>query len=283
MGTIFSETLVKLRKEAGFKTAYSFFHDNGGKGVLKASYRMYLLIEQGKRLPPFKNLGTYIFALRLSSKSHAAMELTAAWLKTTHGEEDFAQLIEPFFKIPQEQSISSPLHKATKMLLAQKKFYISPEQLKVIVTDRTTSLCWTALFHDTGTWTPKALAAEIGLSPAVAEKNMRMLALVKLLKRMKDGTYKCPLAGAMVEYPHANNMDPDIRKKFQTIYDEMISSGEPIVIRGGVLRASLPEFSNCFPLLAMNVSIAKAYAITKKQKYSALFAVECKVTKIRDF
>jgi len=283
MGTIFSETLVKFRKEAGFKTAYGFFYDNGGKGVLKVSYRMYLFIEQGKRLPPFKNLGTYIFALRLAPRSYSAMELTAAWLKTTLGEDDFTHGLAPFLRLPTGESIVSPLHKAAKKLLAQRKFYITPDQVEVIVRDSAISLCWTALSHDTGTWTPKALAAQLGLSPAVAERAMRELAAVKLLKRMRDGAYKCPLTGAMVEYPHGSNITPKIRNKFKALYDEMTSSGETFFIRSGVLRAALPEFSNCFPLLALNISTAETYAITEKQEHSALFAVECKVTKIRDF
>lgn len=283
MGTIFSETLTKLRKAAGFKTAYSFFYDNGGKSVFKISYRMYLFIEQGKRLPPFKNIGTYIFALRLAPRSYCAMELTAAWLKTTLGEDDFTQGLAPFLRLPTGESISSPLHKTAERLLTQKKFYITPEQLKAIVKSGATSLCWTALSHDTGAWTAKALAEQMDLSLAVAKKTINELAAVKLLKRLKDGTYKCPLAGAMVEYPHGSNLAPEIRNKFQALFGEMISSGEPLFIRRGVLRAALPEFSNCFPLLALNVSTAETYALTKKQKNSALFAVECKVTKIRDF
>lgn len=51
MATIFSEMLVKLRKAAGFSTAYRFYHDSGGAGMLKISYRKYLLLEQGQSLP----------------------------------------------------------------------------------------------------------------------------------------------------------------------------------------------------------------------------------------
>lgn len=285
MATIFSEILAKFRKEAGFKTAYQFFHDNGGKPVLKVSYRMYLLIEQGKLLPPFKNISLYIYALRLSMRSYSAMELIAAWLKTALGEDDFKHILQPFLKVPQEQSIPSALHKAVKTSLIQKKFYIKPEQMQVIVKNRGTYLCWTALSNDTGAWVPKALAAEMGLSPSAAQNALRDLAAAKLVRRRKDGAYKCPMAGGMVEYPHGTITQdtPDIRNKFQQLRDEMISSGDMVYRRRGILRASLTEFANCFPLLALNVSTAATYAITKKQKDSALFAVECKVVRIRDF
>jgi len=211
------------------------------------------------------------------------MVFIEAWLKTTLGEDDFKHLLAPFFKLPQQNSINSPLHKAAKILLNQKKSYLNPEQMRVIAENSATSLCWIALSKDSGAWTPKTLAAELKLSSAVTETTMKKLAGVKLLKRLNDGTYKCPLAGAMVEYPHGANTDPAMRNKFHTLRDGMISSGQMTYLRCGVVRASLTELANCFPLLALNLSIAETYAVTKKQKDSALFGVLCKVVKIRDF
>lgn len=54
-------------------------------------------------------------------------------------------------------------------------------------------------------------------------------------------------------------------------------------MRHGIVRASLAKLSNSFPLLGLNVSTAQAYSVTQKQKDSALFEVECRVTKIHDF
>jgi len=94
-----------------------------------------------------------------------------------------------------------------------------------------------------------------------------------------------PLAGTMIEYPHGNTTYdiPDIRRKFQACRDKITTSGDMVYRRRGIIRASLTEFANCFPLLALNVSTADTYAIIEKTKDSALFAVECKVMKIRDF
>ena len=112
MGTIFSKALIKYRKEAGFKTAYQFFHSNGGKPFFKISYRMYLLTEQGKLLPPFKSIGTYMHALRLFPQSYDGIVFVTAWLKTTVGEDPFAELLAPLITLPKETSITSSLHKA---------------------------------------------------------------------------------------------------------------------------------------------------------------------------
>jgi hypothetical protein len=284
MSTIFSETLTKFRNEAGFQTAYSFFHSVGGQPVLKASYRMYLLFEQGKKLPPFKNLGLYIHALRLYPRSRSAMEFITAWLKVTLGEDDFRHMLEPFLAVPQKESLPSPFHKAIKKSLNQKKVYITPEQMAVIMNDYDTYVCWVTLDNDTGRWSGKTLATETGISVSSADKAIRRLAAVKLIKRQKDGTYKCPTAGAPMEYPF--NIIPngsELQRKFAVFRAKLIESGNLIYRRCGILRASFTELSNCFPLLSLNISTAATYAITKKEKDSALFALECKVTKIRDF
>ena len=61
--TLFSEMLKKYRREAGFISAYSYYHDNGGKTVFRFSYRMYLLIEQGKILPPHGSIPVLLLSL----------------------------------------------------------------------------------------------------------------------------------------------------------------------------------------------------------------------------
>ena len=86
MGTKFSEMLVKLRKDAGFVTAYKFFYDNGGDKVLGMCYRKYLMMEQGRFLPQFKHLRAFIYGLHLQNRSAAANGLADAWLRTMAGD-----------------------------------------------------------------------------------------------------------------------------------------------------------------------------------------------------
>lgn len=283
MATLFSETLSKCRKQAGFKTAYHFFHANGGKPFFKISYRMYLLVEQGKLTPPFKYLGLYLHALRLFPESYDAILFIIAWLKTTLGDDPFDQLLAPLITLPKEPPVSSSLHKAVAKLLTEKKFYMDLRQVAAVTRDRNSFLCWAALNNDSGAWKPKTLAASLGLEPAEAQRLIREFAAVKLLRRQRDGSYKCPQAGAIVEYPRLDILPAELRKKILAFQTELASSGRPIFLRLGILRASLHGLSNCFPLLSLNVSTAATYSVTEKAKDSALFGVECKVTKIRDF
>ena len=100
MATIFSETLVKLRKAAGFPTAYRFYHDNGGAAALKVTYRNYLMMEQGHSLPVAVRLERLLIGLRLLRATPESRELTLAWLKTMLGEELNSRLIEPLLAAP---------------------------------------------------------------------------------------------------------------------------------------------------------------------------------------
>ncbi|MCM2267301.1 MAG: hypothetical protein NDI60_05925 [Elusimicrobiales bacterium] len=244
---------------------------------------MYLLIEQGRLLPPFRNLGIYIHALRLVVKSSSAMQLVSAWLRATLGDEPFRDMLEPFLNVPPVHAVASPLNKTVKKLLSKKKFFISPEQMAVIVSNRATWLCWNALLNDTAAWSSAALARKMGVSCALARLAFRKLAEAKLIKRQKDGTYKCLMAGAMLEYPQGNLIPDAILRKFQEFGESASAAGEKIFMRRGLLRASALEFHNCFPLLELNLETAAAYGITQKQRDSALFSVSCDVVKIRDF
>lgn len=282
MKTFFSETLIRLRREAGFTTAYQFYYDNGGRGVLKTSYRRYLLMEQGKALPLFPHLPVYIFALRLVPKSSYAFELILAWLKTTTGNEAFKDLIEPMLKEKLEHAITSPLHKVIKKSLVQKKYYISPVQMEAIVKNRENHFCYMALSSDSGRWTPKDLAAALGLSPAAAANSMKELAKVKILRKVTKDAYKCHLAGSMVELPHAD-MVPALYQKWKALITALIASGKQVYLRRGIVRADERDFTNLFPLLSLNISSAASYETTRRTEKTAIFVVENKVLKICDF
>ena len=154
--------------------------------------------------------------------------------------------------------------------------------MELTVRDPEINLCWILFCNDSAAWTPEAMAAEAGLSAAAAAKAMKALAAAKLLKRLKNGSYRCPMAGAMIEHPHGNTV-PELQRKFTTLRDALISSGQMAYRRRGFLRASANELTNYFPQLSLSISTAETYAITEKQKDSAIFAVECRVVKIRDF
>ena len=281
MATIFSEMLKKFRREAGFPSAYRFYYDNGGKAVFRFSYRMYLLIEQGKMLPSHKTIPVFLHNLRLLYGTHSAIILTRAWIRLRFGEDIFKQLLEPLLKDLPPLSVSSPLHRVIQKQLAGEKYYVSHEQLEILAKNKDHYLCWLALSNDTGKWTAAQLGKKISIGTAAAARALKDLAKVKLIKELSPGTYRCHLAGAMLELPRPNVSKT--ARKLRQMRETLISEGEELYSRRGTLRADTDEFMNFLPLMALNLSAAHAYGITKGTGKSAIFGVELRAVKIRDF
>jgi DNA-binding Lrp family transcriptional regulator len=274
---------VQLRKNAGFPTAYKFYHDNGGQAGLKISYRNYLLIEQGKKLPMFERLGTFTWALRLLSKTAKANELVAAWLKTMAGEENYKQLIEPLLAFKPEVTGFSPMQKAMKKAIDASKYPLSVKQLQAVFAAPDNYLAYLAITHDSGAWPKKDLAARLKFKEAAVGKAMKALVRVKLVKEIKPGVYKCPLAGAVLEYPVLNSLPQDLQKKIYEYSEKLQAGGLQTFLCQTVIRVDELDFKSYLPIAEANISASSSYAITEKTEHSALVMVEGKITKLRDF
>ena len=283
MGTLFSDTLTRLRKTAGFPTAYRFYHDNGGAPVLQLSYRKYLLMEQGRILPVIGRLQKIFFALRLPPRTPSANELVLAWLRTMAGEEAFRELIEPALGAKTEAAGLSPLHKALERSLADKKSHVTPDQFRVILSSLETYKCSLTLENDTGAWSAADLAKALGIKKPAAEKSLGALAKAGLLKEMRKGLYKSRLAGTMVEYPNLDIIDPALRGKLRGYLKEIEDSGATEWASKGVIRADALALRGLFPLINMNVAAAQTYAVTEKTDKTAFFYIIGKVVRLWDF
>jgi len=281
MSTPFSGSLKALRESAGFKTAYAYYHGNGGNDVFRFSYRMYLAMEEGKRLPAFKYLPVILHALRLIPFTEEATRLTSSWLEQKFGKSAFEYLLKPMLRCTPPPAFSSPLHKAIQKSLAGRKFYVSPEQLEAIAGNETSHMCWTLLSNDKGEWTAEELAGKAGLVKSDTAKALEGLAAAGLLKKGRTGKYKCPMAGMMIELPRQNMAKTAV--KLRKLRANMIARGEEVYSRRGILRAEMEEFANFLPLLSLNLSTAQTYSVTKRTKKTAIFGVECKVSVIREF
>lgn len=283
MVTVFSGLLIRRRKEAGFPTAYRFYHDNGGAAALKISYRNYLMLEQGRALPVISRLGRLLFALGLTPGSAQADELVVAWLRTMSGEETFRDILQPLLREERKNFGFSPLHGAMKMALSGRKHHITPDQLRVILTNRATNLCMVAMSNDTGLWPVEDIAKALGLKRSETAEAMKILAAAKLMKEVKKGVFRCPLAGGNVEYPFLNTLDQSFRLKLEKYNKDLIASGAVKSSYGCIIRADSEAFSGFFPVMGLNIATAQTYSVNKKSASSALFFVEGRIIKLRCF
>lgn len=283
-GTPFSKLLTEYRRKAGFPTAYRFYHDNGGKGVLKISYRKYLMLEQGRILPLIDRIGTFVCALRLISYGPEAKALAEAWLRTMAGEEAFRDILAPLLASGRGAVPLSPMQNAMQRSLAEKKVFLTEEQMRVIAASRENYLAYTALSNDTGSWTRESAARALGLGAAAAGKALDALAAVKLMKKSK-GVYKCPIADKLrvCPYPPQNRPLADYEVRMDGYLDDLVNKGTREFRRQMTLRADALDLRNFFPVLDADFFTSASYAVREKTANSAMFLVESRVIKLLDF
>ncbi|HBB67403.1 MAG TPA: hypothetical protein DCZ93_08930 [Elusimicrobia bacterium] len=284
MGTLFSDALCKARKDAGFVTAYRFFHDNGGAKALGFSYRQYLLMEQGKSLPACSKLYKLFLSLRVYPLSAETFELADAWLRTMVGEEAYKYIFEQFLPVRTGKEKLSPLHTALKSALIGRTYYLTFDQSRAILSSADTYLCFNAMQNDTDRWSVAQIAKALCLKETSADKAMKILAGAKILKRMGKNVYKCPLASMLVEFPNLEVIDQELKEKVKKYDKDLVDSGVNKWRRAGIIRADAPVLYNSYPpLMSLNVSAAYTYNTTRKTDNSALFFVESRLVKLRDF
>lgn len=283
MGNEFSTTLARLRREAGFPTAYRFFFDNGGERGFGLTYRRYLLIEQGKNLPLADKLEKILLGLRLPQNTPAAAELVKAWLKGLAGDEVYAHIFEPLFAGGPAPAPAQPGQEALRRSLAEKKFHMTGEQLAATVASFETYKCSMALENDAGAWTPAALARTLGLKEPAARRALAALAKAGLARPAGKGAYKSAVAGRLVEYPVTAAMRGDVYARLKGYLKRLEDEGRVEYSSMGMLRADAAALKGYYPLLHSGVEASNAYATVRKTKESAAFFVIGRVLRLWDF
>lgn len=282
MGTFFSETLVRLRKEAGFPTAYRFYHDNGGAAGLKISYRKYLLIEQGKNLPVVERVPNLLGALRLPDNTPGGRELTLAWLRTLAGEEIYGDLFRPLLTDQPVAELTAP-EQTLRRAMGERKFHLTEAQVMATLSSFETYKCNLVMSNDGGAWSAEELAGLLGIDKALAKGALEEFAEVGLAKRVKKGSYRSRTAGKMVVYPLTSQLRAGVREKLREYLKKLERKGSGHYSSSILLRADSAALRAYFPMLKATVEAALAYSTTKKTRESAVFCVIGRVLKLWDF
>lgn len=283
MATIFSETLVRLRKEAGFPTAYRFYHDNGGVPFFKVSYRNYLMMEQGRNLPVLGRLARILMGLRIPERTPEARELTLAWLRTMAGEESYTDLLEPLLGGAAPARSASPTEAALRRTLADRKFHITGPQILATVSSFEAYKCFFVMETDSGVWTAEALAKALGIKKTEADRALKSFLKVGLVKAEGKGGYRSKLAGQLVEYPAGPAFPPAVLGKIKEYYKRLETESPMEFGTAGMVRADADALRGFYPMLKSSVEASYAFSTTSKTKKSAGFFVSAKVHRLWDF
>ena len=89
----FSEALLALRREAGFPSAYRFYHRNGGRRHFGFTYVHYLRLEKGAKAPRAAAFGAILKALRLAPAQDGARKMFQSYLLDVLGSPEAYELV----------------------------------------------------------------------------------------------------------------------------------------------------------------------------------------------
>lgn len=282
MATIFSETLVRLRKEAGYATAYRYFHDNGGAKFFNVSYRNYLMMEQGRNLPVLGRLVKLLVGLHMPIATPAARELTLAWLRAMAGEEPYADLLEPLLAHGAPAGALNPAEEALRRSLAGKKYHITMPQILATISSFETYKCFFVIETDGGAWTPEALAAAVGIKVPAAARALKDFLKTGLVKA-EGKKYRSRLAGMLVEYPDAPAIPREVLGKIKEYQGRLERESRVEFGVSGLLRADSDALRGYYPMLKSAVEASYAFSTTKKTAKSAGFFVVSRVHRLWNF
>jgi len=282
--SIFSKTLVSLRKESGFNSAHSFFLANGGEKAFKMTYANYAMVEQGRHLPAFERLAAIIFGLRLYPASRPARDLTLAWLRTAHGDDAFRDVLAPLLrKNSAGKGAPSALVYTLQRYVANTTVHATPEQAGAVLESRDSLLCSLILSNSRESWSAKELAPAAGITPEAAQTALQSLNKAGVLNTShKPGYYVSPWASATVQFPSCNTN----RALFDRLTEwerELRKGGETLYERRLILRLDPDELHDLYLLISSYLDAAKVYAAEKKSEEPAWIYIEGRVVRFKDF
>ena len=284
-GTPFSKLFTRLRKAAGFDTAYSFFHGNGGRKVLQCTFSNYLRIEQGETLPPPRRLPVLASLLRLPLKPQELRALVEAYLESWAESADVAEwLARALRAAPAHELPPDPFRQALHQVVRRSVRPVTTTEYAAIIQDRAAYWCYRALAGSKLAHASAELAVSLGLPEREVRRGLEVLREAGFAKREKDGSYRNRHEGRFLLFPDPSVLPADLVERPLAFNRDMARrKGELLMVRHCGTRVDLDRFEGFLPFFRDAVRSAQAYAVAEPSPRSALVFVEGRVYKALDY
>lgn len=192
----FNKALISTRTIAGYKTAYAFYHINGGRRVFPFTYAYYLKIERGNSLPRPEWLALIILTMRICGGSQKAL-LVSSYLKDLAGT-SYDDLFAPFLFKPEE----SPLQTSLRRLRGRLAEHLTPRQFLALAASPEAYGCFLVLDSTKDAMHARDLAESIGASEKACEAALCDLARAGLVLSTHNGLHRIPHPGRHFTHPN---------------------------------------------------------------------------------
>lgn len=278
----FAAALARVRTEAGFTTAYAFYHKNGGRRVFPCTFPYYLRIEKGKALPRPEWLPVFLALLRIPPTDALWRQFVVDYLRDHFGREDaFQSAVAPLLR-PAEGS--GMRQQTVRRLVSERAYHLTPEQFRTVISDDAAYWSFECLVNERGAMTPAELARETGEAEAKIKAGLKRLSRAKLAKAVAGGRWKSPISGKFYVFPQAYpGHEPD-RIKRHAILDRMTSrKGKWLFHANVVLRADDASMRRSVGAFTDAMEGVSAYCVYEKGEDTGLYQVETRTRRLLPF
>jgi hypothetical protein len=282
MGT-FSTRLARMRREAGFPTAYRFYHSNGGRRHFNFTYVHYLRLEKGTSLPRTEWLPVLLSGLRLSPGDPGTREFFIDFLKDlTGGDEGYSLIVAPLLCNHGSKAPAGP--EAMRWMKAHHSIHLTPAQFKALANDETAYWCSEILLNDDASWTPAAAAEILGISDAEATRGLGVLERTGLARRAGRGRWRARSPGKFYTFPGRLTGMGGHLDKVRAFWERKYRRGGKVAFsRVELVRAESASMRRYAAGLAEGLDAANAYATRTKGDETGLYLVEARLRRLLPF
>jgi hypothetical protein len=239
----FSRTLVRLRALSGFKTAYAFYHSNGGRRVFPFTYAHYLKIERGGSLPQPAALLRIVETLRNYPSEREYSQLMTDYLRDMCGNENvYGRLFAPLLARSPKSEPLNPI----RNLIGRSIHHTTPAQLQAVVSSPSATACFIIATNIPRIFSVAELAALTSYPSGDVLEGLKRLKKAGLLRRVGTSGYQATRGDMTITLPRhlpefsavwRKNLRELASKSGQNLYDgRAIVRIERATVEAGIKR-----------------------------------------------
>ena len=279
MAEDFSRRLALARREAGFKTAYQFYHANGGRRHFPFTYVHYLRLENRGRLPRPEWMPGIVKALRLGPGEAGALKLFEAFLRDLLGEEGFETVAAPL--LGRHGASAAPGTDGLRWMKSENAVHMTPAQFEAVSADPASYWCSEVILSDEEPWSEEALCRRLGLEPKAARKGLERLKAAGLVLPVSGRRWKSRHPGKFFTFPgRLEGMGPAF-KRVRGYWEEMHRKvGREESGRVELVRAESDFIKRYAHSLNETGDEANLGAVRAKGEDTALYLVEDRIRRV---
>lgn len=277
----FAGTLARLRREAGFPTAYAFYHKNGGKRTFPFTYPYYAKLERGDSLPRGAWLGLLLDQMRVGPTAGERRGLVLDYLRDLFSDDQaFDALVEPLLAAPAPE----PGQRAVmKRLLSAQAFHVTPAQMTAVVASEESYWAFNCLVNNRKPLAAADIAAAAALPEARVTAALRTLQAVKLA-RPAGQRWSSPASGFWCVYPRGHRgYASDLNRLQRHIAAAAKRRGAGLMDMGTLVRAEESSVQETLRAVREAIQSLSAAAVDAPGRGTAFFVVEAKASRLFPF